>query len=91
MFRPDIKEDVFDGPPDGPGSGMSVQMSTTGIVHDLGNLIQVASSALNHLARDPSIQAAPALGPVIAGRQNGFGTGRGPCPANHQPRPREPR
>ncbi|MES0029701.1 ATP-binding protein [Mesorhizobium sp. M0040] len=67
MFRPDIKEDVFDSPPDGSGSSMSVQMSTAGIVHDLGNLIQVASSALNHLARDPSIQAAPALGPVIAG------------------------
>ncbi|MGX5850055.1 sensor histidine kinase [Mesorhizobium sp. PL10] len=42
-------------------------MSTVGIVHDLGNLIQVASSALNHLARDPSISSAPALRPVIAG------------------------
>ncbi|WP_245441944.1 sensor histidine kinase [Mesorhizobium hawassense] len=42
-------------------------MSAAGIVHDLGNLIQVASSALNHLARDPNVSAAPDLGSVIAG------------------------
>ena len=39
---------------------------TAGIVHDLGNLIQVASSALNHVARDPSVSKAPALEPAIA-------------------------
>lgn len=40
--------------------------SVAGIVHDLGNLIQVASSALNRVARDPSVSTAPALEPVIA-------------------------
>jgi len=67
MLRPEIKVDVFDRPPDVPRGGLPVQMSTAGVVHDLGNLIQVASSALNHLARDPSVLAAPALGLVIAG------------------------
>jgi signal transduction histidine kinase len=67
MRSPEIKEDVFDRPPDVPRGGLPVQMSTAGIVHDLGNLIQVASSALNHLARDPGVSAAPALGLVIAG------------------------
>ncbi|MER9657705.1 ATP-binding protein [Mesorhizobium sp. M0152] len=62
-----LKEDVFDWPADVPRSGLPVQISTAGIVHDLGNLIQVASSALNHLARDPNVSAAPDLGPVIAG------------------------
>lgn len=67
MFRPEMKEDVFDSPPEALQDGLPVQMSTAGVVHDLGNLIQVASSALNHLARDPSVLAAPALGVVIAG------------------------
>ena len=35
--------------------------STATIVHDLGNLIQVASSALNRVARDPGVSAALAL------------------------------
>jgi signal transduction histidine kinase len=43
-----------------------VEQPTAGIVHDLGNLIQVASSALNRVARDPSVSTAPALEPVIA-------------------------
>ena len=67
MSRLELKEDVFDRPADRPPGGCPGQMSAAGIVHDLGNLIQVASSALNHLARDPNVSAAPALGPVIAG------------------------
>ena len=67
MSRPELKEDVFDLPTDALQAGLTRQMSAAGIVHDLGNLIQVASSALNHLARDPSVSAAPALGPVIVG------------------------
>ncbi|PBB27426.1 MULTISPECIES: ATP-binding protein [unclassified Mesorhizobium] len=63
----ELKVDVFDLPADRPPGGHSRQLSAAGIVHDLGNLIQVASSALNHLARDPSVSAAPELGPVIAG------------------------
>ncbi|CAH2398541.1 sensor histidine kinase [Mesorhizobium escarrei] len=47
--------------PDAP-----VEQSTAGIVHDLGNLIQVALSALNRIARDPSVSTAPTLDPVIA-------------------------
>jgi signal transduction histidine kinase len=67
MSRLKPKEDVFDLPIGAPRGSLPRQMSTAGIVHDLGNLIQVASSALNHLARDPSVSAAPALRPVIAG------------------------
>ncbi len=40
---------------------------TAGIVHDLGNLIQVASSALNRVSEDASVSMAPGLEPVIAG------------------------
>ncbi len=43
-----------------------VEQSTAGIVHDLGNLIQVASSALNRVARHPNVSTAPAFDPVIA-------------------------
>ena len=58
---------------DGQGGGTGVaarprhsEQPTAGIVHDLGDFIQVASSALNRVARDPSVSTAPALGPVIA-------------------------
>ena len=37
-----------------------------GIVHDLGNLIQIVSAAVNIVFRNPCIHAA-GLGPVIAG------------------------
>ena len=47
-------------------SGRRTEQPTAGIVHDLGNLIQVATSALNRLARDPNVSTAPALEPVIA-------------------------
>ncbi|MGX5804903.1 sensor histidine kinase [Bradyrhizobium sp. Arg314] len=67
MSRLVPKEDVVDLPIGADRGSPPRQISTAGIVHDLGNLIQVASSALNHLARDPSISAAPALRPVIAG------------------------
>lgn len=55
----------------GGGAGIAVrsrhtEQPTAGIVHDLGNFIQVASSALNRVARDPSVSMAPALAPVIA-------------------------
>ena len=46
--------------------GRRTAAPTAGIVHDLGNFIQVASSALNRVARDPSVSMAPALEPVIA-------------------------
>jgi signal transduction histidine kinase len=39
---------------------------SVGVVHDLGNLIQIASSALNIVARNPNIQGA-GLEPVING------------------------
>ena len=67
MSHLEPKEDVFDRPTDRCPGDSPGQMSAAGIVHDLGNLIQVASSALNHLARDPKVSAAPALAPVIAG------------------------
>jgi signal transduction histidine kinase len=40
--------------------------SQAGVVHDLGNLIQVALSGLNRVARDPAISSAPGLESVIA-------------------------
>jgi len=43
--------------------------SAAGIIHDLGNLIQIASSALNIVGRNPSIHAAD-LEPVIAGAKS---------------------
>jgi signal transduction histidine kinase len=46
--------------------GRSMEQSTAGTIHDLGNLIQVASSALDRVARDSSVSAAPALEPIIA-------------------------
>src|SRR5690606_28331445 len=39
---------------------------SAGVVHDLGNLIQIASSAMNILARNPRVYASE-LEPVIAG------------------------
>ncbi|MCF6102677.1 sensor histidine kinase [Mesorhizobium muleiense] len=57
---------VFNRTTDVPLSDPPAEQSTAGIVHDLGNLIQVASSALNQVARDPSVSTAPALDPVIA-------------------------
>jgi signal transduction histidine kinase len=38
---------------------------TAGVVHDLGNLIQIASSALNIIARNPTVGDG-SLGPVVA-------------------------
>jgi signal transduction histidine kinase len=41
--------------------------SSAGIAHDLGNLIQIASSAVNIVSRTASVRMVPALDPVIAG------------------------
>jgi signal transduction histidine kinase len=43
-----------------------LEQSRAGVVHDLGNLIQVALSGLNRVARDPAISCTPDLEPVIA-------------------------
>ncbi|PZV34573.1 sensor histidine kinase [Mesorhizobium kowhaii] len=67
MSGPETDENVFAARGDVPQGRLSLQMSTAGVVHDLGNLIQVASSALNHLGRDPNISMAPGVGFVIAG------------------------
>lgn len=45
---------------------LPTEQSAAGIVHDLGDLIQVASSALNRIGRDPSVTTASALEPEIA-------------------------
>jgi signal transduction histidine kinase len=37
-----------------------------GTAHDLGNLMQIASSSLNLLARDPTILTSDRLGPIVA-------------------------
>jgi signal transduction histidine kinase len=56
---------AFDQNTEVPLHGRPKEQSAAGIVHDLGNLIQVASSALNRVARDPSVSTAPALEPVL--------------------------
>jgi hypothetical protein len=49
------------------GSSTSIfAEATPGIIHDLGNLIQIASSAVNIVARSPSIRSA-GLEAAIAG------------------------
>lgn len=42
-------------------------LMTAGIVHDLGNMIQVLSSAINILERDPHVRETDALQPVVLG------------------------
>ena len=51
---------------DSASNARRTEQPTAGIVHDLGNLIQVASSALNRAARDPGVSTDPAIEPVIA-------------------------
>jgi signal transduction histidine kinase len=50
----------------GTRAGEFTGFPTAGVVHDLGNLIQIASSALNIMARNPNIRTS-GLEPVIAG------------------------
>jgi signal transduction histidine kinase len=40
---------------------------TAGIVHDLGNMIQILSSAINILERHPQVRSAANLQPVVGG------------------------
>ncbi|RCS21947.1 ATP-binding protein [Phyllobacterium salinisoli] len=46
--------------------GRPVEQAKAGVVHDLGNLIQIAVSALNRISWDSGVSIAPALEPVIA-------------------------
>lgn len=52
--------------PNASGRSSFPATPTTGIIHDLGNLIQIASSAISIVARDPIVQTGD-LGLVIAG------------------------
>lgn len=67
MSDPDADQNVFTVRGDVVQRRLASQMSRAGIVHDLGNLIQVALSALNHLSRDPNIATTPGVGFVIGG------------------------
>lgn len=51
---------------EGGGSAVFPAVANAGIIHDLGNLIQIASSAVNIVARNPSVHTAD-LEPVLAG------------------------
>ncbi|MDX8520308.1 sensor histidine kinase [Mesorhizobium dulcispinae] len=44
---------------------LQTKAPSAGTIHDLGNLIQIALSALNRIARDPGVSVAPTLEPVI--------------------------
>ena len=61
-----VSDDPIDRNIDAEMYGRPKEQSTAGVVHDLGNLIQLASSALSRVARDPSVSMAPALEPIIA-------------------------
>jgi signal transduction histidine kinase len=58
---PDIVRDLRAATPD-----LSRQTLRAGTAHDLGNLIQIASSSFNLLARDPTVLTSDLLGPVVA-------------------------
>lgn len=51
-------------PPTESTVGRDLVVATAGVAHDLGNLIQIASSALNILARTPEMPAVHA-GPIL--------------------------
>jgi signal transduction histidine kinase len=69
--------------------GTTFPVDAVAVVHDLGNLIQIASSAVNIIARNPSIHDA-GLEPVLAGAKTSLeragalvrqtiGIASGPC------------
>lgn len=68
MPHPNAKQNAASGTSTFSQYGIT-QHATAGIVHDLGNLIQVAASALNRVAREPGVSTAPALQPVVASAQ----------------------
>ena len=45
---------------------MLMKVSTAGIVHDLGNIIQILSSAVSILDRHPRVRATEGLAPVVS-------------------------
>ena len=47
--------------------GLPLLAMSAGAVHDLGNLIQIASASLNRLARHQAISTSDVLGPVATG------------------------
>lgn len=53
----------FDG---APGAFADQPNGGAGVVHDLGNLIQIAASALNLAARSPQAGRDPSLDPILA-------------------------
>ncbi len=65
---PTVRTSTSPSAPDALLGGAAVDDTTreaAGVVHDLGNLIQIATSALNIIARSPAIGIG-ALGPVVA-------------------------
>ncbi|RWM18551.1 ATP-binding protein [Mesorhizobium sp.] len=72
MLRAETKADatgeyVRDSCAEAARRDLSTQQPTAGTVHDLGNLIQIALSAINRIVRDPAVPVSPSLEPVIAG------------------------
>ena len=51
----------------------NLQDALPGAVHDLGNLIQVAASALNILSRNPQVEGDPSLPPIVASARMSLG------------------
>jgi hypothetical protein len=41
-------------------------LAKAGVASELGNLIQIVTSAINVIARDPGIRATPALTPILS-------------------------
>jgi hypothetical protein len=45
---------------------LAAVLTKAGVAPELGNLIQIATSAINVIARDPGIRATPALTPILS-------------------------
>lgn len=58
------------GGPIGFDGGSSALLDTASFAHELGNLIQIASSAVSIVARDEHVRGAAALAPVLAGARS---------------------
>ena len=67
-----FRSDPLETPADALGAGRdalrleALGLMTAGIVHDLGNMIQVLSSAMSIVNRHPNVRAAEGLEPVVA-------------------------
>jgi signal transduction histidine kinase len=61
-----FNDDLGNARPDAIYSGAQPEEAILGVVHDLGNLIQIATSALNIISRSSDMDGGSSLRPVVA-------------------------